>query len=244
VSRLGLLYRSQVGKKAIVAGTGAMLLGFLVLHVIGNLKVFVADPVPGVPDIDVYARFLRTMAEPVLPHMGGLWIVRGILGVALALHIICVLQLAAMNRRARPIPYAHTSHVHATKSARWMLYTGSLLLVFVVIHLLQFTTGSIDSERFTEGAVYGNLHRAFQVGGYVAGYIVAMAVLGLHLYHGAWSLFQSLGSDNPDRNPSLRRTAVVLAVGLFIAFASVPTAFFVGAMKPPPAITAALGGAR
>jgi succinate dehydrogenase / fumarate reductase cytochrome b subunit len=235
LSRLLTLYRSSVGKKAIVAITGAMLLGFLCLHVVGNLKAFLPDPQPGVADIDVYARFLRTMGEPIFPYSSALWIMRSVLLVALVLHLVCVFQLALHNRGARPVRYASTRHVQVTPPARWMLYTGSLLAVFIVIHLLQFTTGSIDPARFTEGAVYSNLQRTFQLGGYAAFYVGAMAVLGLHLYHGAWSLFQSLGLDNPDRNRGLRGLALVIAVGLFLAFSSVPLAFVSGALDPSPA---------
>jgi succinate dehydrogenase / fumarate reductase cytochrome b subunit len=234
VSRLLALYQSSLGKKAIVAVTGAILLGFLVLHVVGNLKAFLPDPQPGVPDIDVYARFLRTAGEPLLPYAGALWMVRIVLLGAISLHILCVVQLAWQSRRSRPVAYARTTHVQATASARWMLYTGSFLAFFIVVHLLQFTTGSIDSARFVEGAVYANLHRTFQLWYYAAFYAAAMVVLGLHLYHGAWSLFQSLGLDNPDRNRGLRGFAVLAAVGLFLAFVSVPAAFFLGGMKPPP----------
>ena len=239
MSRLLALYQSSLGKKAIVAVTGAILLGFLVLHVIGNLKVFLPDPQPGVPDIDVYARFLRTAGEPMLPYSSALWMTRMVLLGAITLHIVCVLQLAWQSRRARPVSYTRTTHVQATPAARWMLYSGSFLALFIVVHLLQFTTGTIDSARFVEGAVYANLHRTFQLWYYAAFYGVAMVVLGLHLYHGAWSLFQSLGLDNPDRNRGLRSFAVIVAVGLFVAFASVPTAYFMGALKPPPEPTVA-----
>ena len=237
MSRFLQLYRSVLGKKAIVAVTGAMMLGFLLLHVIGNLKAFLPDATVGVPDIDVYARFLRTMGEPILPYSVALWSIRIVLATALGLHVVCVVQLAAHNRRARPIPYDRADYVEATASGRWMLYTGALLLLFLVIHLLQFTTGTIDAARYVEGAVYGNLFRAFQQWYYAAFYLGAMTMLALHLYHGAWSLFQSLGLDSPDRNRGLRRTAAVVAVGLALAFASVPTAFFSGKMKPPTVLT-------
>ena len=140
VSRLLALYKSSLGKKAIVAATGAILLGFLVFHAIGNLKAFLPDPQPGVPDIDVYARFLRTAGEPLLPYSGALWMIRIVLLGAIVLHILCVLQLAWQSRRARPVSYARTTHVQATAAARWMLYSGSFLAVFIVVHLLQFTT--------------------------------------------------------------------------------------------------------
>jgi succinate dehydrogenase / fumarate reductase cytochrome b subunit len=244
VRRLLLLYRSMLGKKAIVAVTGAILLGFLLLHVVGNLKTFVPDPSPGVPDIDVYSQFLRSMGEPILPHAAGLWIFRAVLTVALVLHIVCVVQLASRNRDARPVRYERVEYVEVTPSGRWMLYTGSLLLLFLVVHLPHLTTGNIDAAHFTHGAVYENLYRAFGQWQFAAFYLAAMVVLASHLYHGAWSLFQSLGFDNPDRNRGLRRVALVIAVAVPLAFASVPIAFFAGAMKPPPARTGLLGGSH
>lgn len=246
MNRILLLYRSLVGKKAIVAVTGAMLLGFLLLHVVGNLKAFLPDERPGLPDIDVYARFLRTMGEPVLPYGVGLWIVRCVLAIALVLHVVCVLQLAQASRRARPVGYARSQFTEATAPGRWMLYTGSLLLVFLVFHLLQFTTGSIDASRFVDGAVYTNLDRTFRRGPYALLYVGVMVILCLHLFHGTWSLFQSLGIDNPDRNRGLRHLAAVVSIGLALAFASVPTAFALGWMPSPPAVpptTARIDGA-
>jgi len=244
MNRFRLLYHSLVGKKAIVAVTGAMMLGFLVLHVVGNLKAFLPDVAAGVPDIDSYAHFLRTMGEPILPYGVVLWTVRIVLAVALVLHVICVVQLATSSRRARPVAYQRPDYVEATSSARWMLYTGTLLLLFLVFHLLQFTTGSIDSSRFVAGGVYANLFRAFQHWYYALLYIVVMGILALHLYHGAWSLFQSIGADNPDRNPGLRRFAAIVAIGLAFAFGAVPAAFFGGAMSPPPISTGDSGESR
>ena len=238
MKRLLQLYRSLLGKKAIVAVTGAILLGFLVLHMIGNLKAFLPDAGPGVPDIDLYSRFLRTMGEPILPYSVALWIVRMVTGSALVLHVVCVFQLASHNRRARPIHYDRAQYTEATTSGRWMLYTGSLLLLFLLFHLLQFTTGSIDSSRFVDGAVYSNLFQAFHQWYFAALYVVAMVILALHLYHGAWSVFQSLGYDSPDRNRGLRRLAMIVALGLAISFAAVPAAFFSGLMEPPPILTA------
>ena len=237
MNRFRLLYHSLLGKKAIVAVTGAMMLGFLVLHVIGNLKAFLPEVAMGVPDIDSYAHFLRTMGEPILPYGVALWTVRIALGLALVLHVVCVVQLASSSRRARPVAYESPDYAEATSSARWMLYTGAGLLAFLVFHLLRFTTGSIDPSRFVEGGVYTNLFRAFQHWYYVLLYLAVMGILALHLYHGIWSLFQSLGVDNPDRNRGLRRMAVIVALGLAFAFGAVPAAFFGGAMSPPPIST-------
>jgi len=240
MSRALTLYRSLIGKKIIVATTGAIMIGFLILHVAGNLKAFLPAAAPGVPDIDLYARFLRTMGEPLLPYSFLFWLIRIVVGGALILHVTCVIQLALHNRRARPVGYRAVEHVEATAPARWMLYTGALLLLFLVVHILQFTTGSIDSARYVSGAVYGNLFRAFNQWGYVALYVGAMTVLALHLYHGAWSLFQSLGLDSPDRNRALRRGAALGALGLALAFATVPLAFATGWLGPPPRPIAAV----
>ncbi|MEE2679219.1 MAG: succinate dehydrogenase cytochrome b subunit [Myxococcota bacterium] len=234
MTRLGRLYRSVIGKKAIVAVTGVMLLVFLILHVIGNLKAFLPDPSPGVPDIDVYGQFLRTMGEPLVPYMGVLWSIRVIMGIALVLHIVCVIQLALINRRARDVGYREVQHVESTAPARWMLYTGAFMLFFLIVHLLQFTTGTIDASRFVNGKIYANLYRAFHdVPAYSVFYLVAMLVLCLHVYHGAWSFFQSLGLDNPDRNRGLRHLAAVIAVVLALSFAALPAAFWSGVMASP-----------
>lgn len=240
--RLRLLYSSMVGKKAIAAVTGAILLGFLVFHAMGNLKAFLPDAAPGLPDIDVYARFLRTMGEPLLPRSAVLWAVRIVLLAAFVLHVACVTQLAAHNRRARPVRYARTRYVEATPSGRWMLYSGALVLVFVGLHLPHLTTGDLDPAHFTHGAVYANLERAFAQWPFAALYVASMIVLGSHLYHGAWSAFQSLGLDNPDRNRALRGLAVVLALVLPLVFASVPVAFFSGMMAPAPAVAGDASG--
>ncbi len=241
MNRLGVLYRSTVGKKAIVAATGAILLAFLVFHSIGNLKAFLPD-VAGVPDIDVYAAFLRSMGEPLLPHGVILWVVRIVLLASLVLHVVCVLQLEAHNRRARPVQYARTETVEATVSGRSMLYTGAILLLFVAVHIPHLTLGTLDAARFEHGAVFENLMRAFEQERFVGLYVAVALVLGVHVYHGAWSAFQTLGFDNPDRNRGLRRLALLIAVALPLAFAAVPIAFFTGAMDPPPTQTARSGG--
>ena len=242
--RLLLLYRSLVGKKVIVAITGAIWLGFLLLHVIGNLKAFLPDPEPGIPDIDVYSHFLRTMGEPILPHAVALGLFRVVLVVALVLHVVCVVQLAARNRRARPVSYDRVDYAEASVSARSMLYTGALLLFFLAVHLPHLTTGDLDAAHFVPGAVYRNLTLAFAQWPFTSLYLVAMVVLGSHLYHGAWSLFQTLGLDNPDRNRGLRRFAMVIAIVFPVGFAAVPVAFFSGLMAPPPALSSPAEGSH
>ena len=238
MTRITAFYSSVVGKKVIVAVTGLAMLGFLVAHVAGNLKAFLPDPEPGVPDIDVYAEALRTIGEPFIPRSGLLWVFRiGLLGTVV-LHVITVIQLAAINRAARPVGYQHQRFSRASRSARLMMVSGLLLLAYIVFHLLHLTVGWVDPANFEHGALYYNLHSAFATGPlmplYVGIYLVGMAVVAFHLYHGAWSAFQTLGIDNPDRNRALRLTAIGLAIVLFLLFSAIPLSFAAGLMDPPP----------
>jgi len=228
VSRSRAFYRTTIGKKAIVAVTGLVMLGFLAAHVAGNLKVFLPDPEPGQADIDVYAAFLRSMGEPILPHGGALWILRVVLLASLVLHVICVTDLALRNRAARPVGYASFRYRRTTLSARWMMVSGVVVLAFVVFHILHFTTGDIDPPNFEEGAVYANLGRAFGSWSWVAIYAACMAFVAFHLYHAVWSALQTLGLDNPDRNRGLRLLALLLALALFVGFVTVPVSFLAG----------------
>lgn len=239
MTRFAQLYQTTIGKKFVAAVTGVILFGFVVLHMVGNLKAFLGQNALGVPDIDIYAKFLRTMGEPLLPYSMALWTVRIILVVALVLHLITVFSLATRNNATRPKPYHQHNYDHATWPARLMLVSGFLLLLFIVFHLLQFTTGTIDVTPIVAGEVYANLYHAFQKWYFALIYFAAMVMLGLHLYHGAWSLFQTLGFDNPDRNRGLRMFAIAAAVVVFLGFSSIPVMFFSGAMADPPQAPAA-----
>ena len=225
--------QSTLGKKSVVAVTGAILIGFLVGHVAGNLKVFLPDPEPGVSDIDVYAEFLRSMGEPMLPHGGALWTFRLILIVALVLHVVFVVQLSLANRAARPVRYQIQHQIRGTVAAKWMMLSGVLVLGFVVFHLLHFTTGTIDPVNFEPGRVYANVYAAFVRWPFVALYVVAMGLVSLHLYHGAWSMFQTMGLDSPGRNRTLRWFATIISVALFVGFVVVPISVALGALDAP-----------
>ncbi len=226
---------STLGLKAVVAVTGVVLFGFVLLHMLGNLKTFTGKDADGVPHIDSYAHFLRTMGEPLLPHGFALWTTRIVLLVALLLHIAMVIRLQARNRAARPIGYHHRpAREVSTVAARMMLVSGLLLLVFVVLHVLQFTTGSIQITPIVPEQVYANLHGAFAVWFIGVFYILAMGVLGFHLYHGVWSLFQTLGLDNPDRNRGLRLFAALATVVVVLGFCSAPVLFYFGLLPEPP----------
>ena len=234
MQRLTRFFTSTLGQKAVVAVTGVILFGFVILHMLGNLKTFTGNDDQGVPHIDTYAHFLRTMGEPMLPYGFALWIVRIILLGALVLHVATTIRLARLNRTARPIRYHHRHVlVTSTAAARTMLVSGILLLLFVVVHILQFTTGTIQISPVEPHTVYVNLYHAFGVWFIALFYVIAMVLLGFHLYHGAWSLFQSLGIDNPDRNRGLRLTAAAAAVILVVGFCAVPVLFIAGVMPSP-----------
>ncbi len=245
MSRIATLYRSTLGKKAIAAVTGIVLFGFVVLHMVGNLKTFTGSDCEGVAHIDIYARFLRTMGEPLVPYSFLLWTGRIVLLVCLVLHVVTVIDLARLNRSARPIRYHHRQElVRSTFTARSMLASGVLLLVFIVIHVLHFTTGSIDITPFVHEAVYANLYHAFGKWFIVLFYVLAMGLLGIHLYHGVWSLFQTLGIDNPDRNRSLRALAALAAFILFVGFCSVPVLVYLNVLPAPPEGVAELASSQ
>lgn len=233
MNRINTLYSSTIGKKAIAAITGLVLFGFLIGHVAGNLKVFTGSSADGVPHIDEYGQFLKVVGEPILPPMFGLWIARAVLLGSLILHVWVVAQLAKLSHAARPMKYVRNHKVASSWAARYMMYSGLFILAFVVFHILHFTTGTIQLGEFEHGMIYSNLFNSFSKWPIGLAYISVMVVLGLHLYHGIWSLFQTLGLDNPDRNNALRTFAVVMTVALTIGFIVVPLAFMFGGMLAP-----------
>lgn len=218
-------WASSVGKKQIVALTGALLVLYVIAHMLGNLKVFQG---PGTESgaIDAYAEFLRTFGEPVIPRSGLLWVARAFLLTAFVLHVVAITQLAARNRAARPVG-RRPPVIKRSLSARTMQLGGVVLLVFVVFHILHFTTGTVDPGSWEEGAVFANLDAAFDSPLMVALYVIATVALGLHLRHAVWSFFQTGGWDKPNRNPTLRRGASFIAIAVTVGFIAVPVAFWV-----------------
>jgi len=228
--RIARFYRTSVGKKVVVAVTGLMMFGFLIGHMAGNLKVFM-----GAAAFDHYAHMLRTLFGDFIGHGTFLWIARLGLLAAVVLHVVTVIQLAQQNRAARPRKYAKPGRRASTFAGRFMMVSGILLLLFVVFHILHFTTGHIAPTPFEHGKVYANVHGAFGVWWIVAIYVLAVAIVAWHLFHGVWSLFQTLGLNNPDRGVLLKRFSAASAVVLFVGFALVPTSFFFGITEPVPA---------
>jgi succinate dehydrogenase / fumarate reductase cytochrome b subunit len=236
--RLRALWSSTLGKKYVVAITGAILALFVIAHMLGNLKA-IEGPGNGHPALDSYARFLRRLGSPVLPHNFALWVERSVLLLALAVHVVAITQLWRRNRHAKP-PGTHTTRVRSTVSARTMKLTGFTILAFVVFHILHFTTRTIHPTRLVSEHVYANAYGAFQKWWIVVIYVGAVVLLGLHLNHALWSGTQTTGLDNPDRNWFLRRLASVTAVTVTAGFAAIPILLATDALPKPSAKTTAV----
>ena len=206
---------STVGKKIVMAVTGAIGLGYLIAHVIGNLLVF-----RGAAKIDAYAGFLKS-------NLGLLWAARAILLVAVIAHIVAAYQLARISQKSRPITYKRWRPVGSDFASRTMRWTGPIVGIFIVYHLLHFTLGTVHPD-FHEGQVYHNVTTGFRVWYVSAFYIVAMLALFGHLYHGAWSMFQSVGLNHPKYNRLVRTLATIIAIVVVVGFISIPVAVLLG----------------
>jgi succinate dehydrogenase cytochrome b subunit len=233
-------WRSTIGKKTIVAVTGAILIGYLILHMVGNLNSLFG-PGGAQPRVDWYAEWLRDFGQPLLPYAGLLWLVRAILLGSIIIHITGVLQLAARNRGARSEKYP-AKRIGRSWESSLMAFSGILLIAFIIFHILQFTTLSIDVTPLEHGDVYFNLYNAFQEWYFVAIYLVALLLVAIHLRHGIWSLIQTLGLDSPARNPAVRMGATGLALILLVGFALVPVLFYTGVLGAPENPSAAIAG--
>jgi succinate dehydrogenase / fumarate reductase cytochrome b subunit len=227
-------YRSTVGKKVAMAVSGLVLVLFVVGHMAGNLKIFAGiDPSTGDYKIDDYGVFLRTMGSEMFGKEGVLWIVRIVLLAAVFIHAFSGIQLARLNRRAKPQKYHVSSYQSANAASRTMLYGGLFLIVFITFHILHFTTGTLHFSGFVEGQVYANVYSGFQNMLTAGFYVVSMGLLAAHLYHGTWSMFQTLGVDTPHWNKGIRNAAKVVAIAMFVGFSSVPVGIAIGALPVP-----------
>jgi succinate dehydrogenase / fumarate reductase cytochrome b subunit len=226
------VWASTIGKKIIVATTGVVLGIYLILHVLGNLKAIQG---PGGGDgaaVDVYASWLRTVGGPAIPHEGALWTVRAILILALVIHVTGVLQLNQRNREARATR-GTTPRLGRTWSSRTMMLTGVLIAAFLVFHILQFTTRTVQVTPVYEGTVYANLYAAFQEWYFALLYIGAGLIVLFHLRHAIWSVAQTMGWDKPNRNTTIRRFATGMALFVGLGFALIPLLFWIGALPEP-----------
>ena len=219
------LYKSSVGKKIFMAVTGTMLFLFVLVHMIGNLKIY-----QGAAKFDAYAKFLREFGYPVLGHGQLLWIARLGLLFIVGVHIFAALQLYLQSRKARPIGYKKFDDLSFHYASRWMRWGGIGLLGFVVYHILHLTTGTAHGS-FEHGAAYANVIAGFSVWSASLVYIVAMIFLGLHLYHGLWSATQTLAFQGPQVKTWRRPVAAVIAIVIAAGNISIPLAVLFGWLK-------------
>ncbi|WP_424188789.1 succinate dehydrogenase cytochrome b subunit [Actinokineospora sp. G85] len=222
---MGRLWSSTVGKKAVMAVSGAVLLLYVVAHMVGNLKAFA-----GQEAIDGYSAFLREFGQPVLPHGGLLWIVRIVLLAAVAAHMTAAIQLARRARRARPAGYERRPKVQGSYAARTMRWGGVIIALFVVYHLLDLTAGVLNPHG-VRGEVHANIVADFQHWYVVLAYTVAVVALGFHLRHGVYSGLRSLGVASAARAKAVRATALGVAVAITAGFLSVPFAVLFGIVR-------------
>jgi succinate dehydrogenase cytochrome b subunit len=219
MNRLRLLWNSSVGKKVIMAATGLIWVAYLITHMVANLLVF-----QGPTKINAYSAFLHGTG-------GALWAARLVLIAALVLHVITAAQLTDRRFKARPAKYvAGREPQVSTLAARTIRWGGVLILLFLVYHILHFTLGTLHPA-FAEGNPYHNVVSGFRSLPVVAVYLIAMAVVGLHLYHGLWSSGRSLGISPPSPQPLRRTLALVLALVIWLGFTVIPIAVYAGAVR-------------
>jgi succinate dehydrogenase / fumarate reductase cytochrome b subunit len=212
------IYHSLTGKKFAMAITGFIGVAYVILHMLGNLQAFA-----GPAKLNEYGALLRS-------NMALLWAARIILLAAVTLHIVAAYQLARASWRSRPIGYIHWRPVASTYASRTMRWSGPILGVFIIYHLLDLTIGVAHPD-FRPGNVYHNVVTGFRVWYVSVFYIVAMLFLGLHLYHGAWSMFQSVGVNNPTFNGLIRGIATFFTIITVIGFISIPIAALLGVIS-------------
>ncbi len=215
-------WHSAVGKKWIMALSGIMLLGFVLVHMVGNLKIYL-----GPTHLNTYAEWLRTFGEPFFPRTVLLWIVRVGLIAAFVLHIVAAYQLTRMNQRARSAYQAPRDYVAANFASRTMRWSGVIVGLFLIFHLADLTWGSANPS-FVRGDVYDNVFASFERVPVAIIYIVANIALAFHIFHGAWSMFQSLGWNNPRFNIYRRYFAAAFAVIIGIGNVSMPLLIVTG----------------
>jgi succinate dehydrogenase / fumarate reductase cytochrome b subunit len=214
-------WQTTVGKKAIMAVTGFMLFGFICGHLLGNLQIYESPE-----HINKYSATLKSL--PAL-----LWGARITLLIAVTLHIWSSFQLWLLQRAARPINYVKKANVNSTYASRTMLWSGPIILAFLIFHLLHFTFGTVHpGGPFDEHNVYNNVVTGFQYWPVSLFYIIAMILLCYHLYHGLWSMFQSLGFSHPVYTPWLQRFAKLFAILIAAGNISIPVSVLAGFIKP------------
>jgi succinate dehydrogenase / fumarate reductase cytochrome b subunit len=217
------LYSTAVGKKYVMAITGLIGVGYVVAHMIGNLKMYF-----GPEEIDHYGEWLRELLVPALPRTVFLWLMRLVLIGALALHLHAAYALTIINRRARPQGYqSPRDYIAANFASRTMRWSGVIVLLFLFWHLADLTWGWFNPD-FVRGAVYHNVDASLSRLPVAILYVVANIALGIHLFHGFWSMFQSMGWNSPRFNEWRRAAAVAIATIIVVGNVSFPIAVQAG----------------
>jgi succinate dehydrogenase / fumarate reductase cytochrome b subunit len=215
MTRVRTFYNTSIGKKVVMAITGLILFGYVAIHMLGNLQIFM-----GSDQINAYAKTLKG-------NLAFLWVARLVLLTAGIWHIVAAIQLTRQSQRGRPEGYYYKDVVHADYASRTMRWSGPILAVFVIFHLLHFTTGTVHPD-FDVHDVYRNVIIGFRMWPVSLFYIVAMGALGFHLWHGGWSMFQTMGLINPKSDRMIRRLAAIATLVIVIGFIAVPVAVLAG----------------
>jgi succinate dehydrogenase / fumarate reductase cytochrome b subunit len=223
---LATFYRSSVGKKMIVAITGIILILVVIGHLLGNLQIYA-----GPDKINGYAEFLHH--APAL-----LWGTRLLLLFALVAHVVTSVELSVRNLSARPIAYSRRTDLATSYAARTMMWSGPILLLFILYHLAHLTFGVVPEFEYDEHNVYNNIVFSFRLWWLSGLYIAAQVALCMHLYHGAWSFLQTLGANHPAYNAWRRRLAAAASVAIFFGYVSIPVSVMAGWLRPAPQSTA------
>jgi succinate dehydrogenase cytochrome b subunit len=217
--------RSLVGQKAIMAASGVVLFAFVVGHMLGNLKVF-----QGPEHFNAYAEGLRTVGAPFFARGQLLLLVRAVLLLAVAFHIWAAIAVTRASWRARPVGYHRLDPIETTYAARTMRWGGVIIVAYVAYHLLDLTFGAANPA-FVPGDVYHNLVASLRRWPVAAAYVVSVATVGLHIHHGLWSAFQTLGLNRPPTYRWRRRTAGIIAGVITAGYVAVPVAVLAGVVR-------------
>jgi succinate dehydrogenase / fumarate reductase cytochrome b subunit len=210
--------RSTIALKILMALSGIVFILFVLLHMYGNLKAFA-----GHDAYNTYATHLRTLGEPMLPHSGALWLMRAVLIVALVVHVTCAVILWRRAKRARTVKYVVKKNNHSTWASHLMRWGGVTLLLFIVWHLLNFSIGKVNVTGGSTNDPYNLLVDSFSTWWLTLIYLFAMAMLGAHLHHGAWSSLQTLGlTNNEHARTRAKRFGLTLAIIIAGGFSLVP----------------------
>ena len=224
IERAARFYDAPIGKKAVMAVTGVMLVGYVVAHMLGNLQIYSANR----EQINAYAAFLHNPNNAV-----ALWGARTVLLAAVILHIVAAVQLWLQNRAARPVGYFKKDDVPSSYAARTMIWSGPIVAAFVIFHVLHLTMGAVlplhdvGGNPITPDVRY-NVISGFQNYAVSGFYIFAMILLCMHLYHGMWSMCQSLGISHPRYTRKLKWASASLAIVIAIGNCSIPIALMTG----------------